>query len=210
MTYEEYQRRVIDAQAQWNDDRTAIHNSTRILTSQFQGETDPPAISALESYVGMPLSEMNAKVDQMRPAEVLQASQAWHNLSLKLSGAVQSFNAEFGFAVDGRWKGQSADAAVNAVKHYAEQSRPLPVATMLVANKLSEMYTGLHQTQTLMPRENPPTQADGGKTLPVVRFPLGSGHRVDRIPDPVERMSLCLLASVGRSRPSTRSRLPIV
>ncbi|WP_280215880.1 recombinase family protein [Nocardia cyriacigeorgica] len=39
-----------------------------------------------------------------------------------------------------------------------------------------------------------------------VRFPQGSRHRVSRIVGPAGRMSVCL-ASVGRSRPSTRSRL---
>ncbi|WP_425296790.1 DUF6083 domain-containing protein [Nocardia cyriacigeorgica] len=39
-----------------------------------------------------------------------------------------------------------------------------------------------------------------------MRFPQGSRHRVSRIVGPAGRMSVCL-ASVGRSRPSTRSRL---
>ncbi|MEU2258396.1 nuclease-related domain-containing protein [Nocardia xishanensis] len=44
----------------------------------------------------------------------------------------------------------------------------------------------------------------------LVRFTPGSEHRVGRISGPAERMSACLLASVGRSRPSAKSRLPIV
>ncbi|QWF76820.1 alpha/beta hydrolase [Amycolatopsis sp. CA-230715] len=42
---------------------------------------------------------------------------------------------------------------------------------------------------------------------PPMRFTPGSGHRVSRISRSAERMSSCLLASTGRTRRSTRSRL---
>lgn len=165
MTYDEYRQRIIDAQAQWNKERDSIYAATSVLNTVFHGEVEPPTIQGTESYDTMKLPEMVAVVDQMRPAQVLQVAEAWSKISLSLSNAVTTFNQAFSRTLESGWSGTSADAAQSAVKNYDEQSRPLATSTMLVSDKLREMYTGLQQTQALMPRVS--QQPDlTGKSLP--------------------------------------------
>lgn len=165
MTYDEYRQRIIDAQAQWNKDRDSIYAATSVLNSVFHGEVEPPTIQGTESYDTMKLPEMVAVVDQMRPAQVLQVAEAWSKISLSLSNAVTTFNQAFSRTLESGWSGASAGAALSAVKNYDEQSRPLATSTMLVSDKLREMYTGLQQTQALMPRVSQRPDLNG-KSLP--------------------------------------------
>ncbi|QIS08811.1 WXG100 family type VII secretion target [Nocardia arthritidis] len=166
MTYDEYRARIIAAQEQWNKERSDIYAATSVLNMVFHGDIEPPTIPGTEpAYDTMKLSEMTAVVDQMRPAQVLQVAEAWHKISLSLSDAVSNFNQAFSKTLAGGWTGTSADAALSAVNTYSEQSRPLATATMLVADKLREMHTGLEQTQALMPRVSQRPDLSG-KSLP--------------------------------------------
>ncbi|WP_280494055.1 hypothetical protein [Nocardia asiatica] len=170
MTYEEYRDRIIAAQEQWNRERDTIYDFTDRLGTSFQGEYEPPRIPGPDNYDSMTLAQMVEAVNAMRPGTVREASEAWLNIGMNLTGAIQAFNEQFGRTVTGDgtnpgWTGQSGKAAADAVTNYRNQSGNLADAAALVSFKLSEMHTGLQQTQALMPQatERPDLM---GKTLP--------------------------------------------
>ncbi|MGK8487640.1 hypothetical protein [Nocardia asiatica] len=170
MTYEEYRDRIIAAQEQWNRERDTIYDFTDRLGTSFQGEYEPPRIPGPDNYDSMTLAQMVDAVNAMRPGTVREASEAWLNIGMNLTGAIQAFNEQFGRTVTGDgtnpgWTGQSGKAAADAVTNYRNQSGNLADAAALVSFKLSEMHTGLEQTQALMPQatERPDLM---GKTLP--------------------------------------------
>ncbi|WP_280478169.1 hypothetical protein [Nocardia asiatica] len=170
MTYEEYRERIIAAQEQWNRERDTIYDFTDRLGTAFQGEYEPPRIPGPDNYDSMTLAQMVEAVNAMRPGTVREASEAWLNIGMNLTGAIQAFNEQFGRTVTGDgtnpgWTGQSGKAAADAVTNYRNQSGNLADAAALVSFKLSEMHTGLEQTQALMPQatERPNLV---GKTLP--------------------------------------------
>lgn len=170
MTYDEYRNRIIAAQEQWNRERDTIYDFTGRLGTSFQGEYEPPRIPGPDNYDSMTLGQMVDAVNAMRPGTVREASEAWLNIGMNLTGAIQAFNEQFGRTVTGDgtnpgWTGQSGKAAAEAVTNYRNQSGNLADAACLVSFKLSEMHTGLEQTQALMPQatERPDLM---GKTLP--------------------------------------------
>ncbi|MGY2021126.1 MULTISPECIES: hypothetical protein [Nocardia] len=170
MTYEEYRDRIIAAQEQWNRERDTIYDFTSRLGSSFQGEYEPPRIPGPDNYDSMTLAQMVDAVNAMRPGTVREASEAWLNIGMNLTGAIQAFNEQFGRTVTGDgtnpgWTGQSGKAAADAVTNYRNQSGNLADAAALVSFKLSEMHTGLEQTQALMPQATERPELTG-KTLP--------------------------------------------
>jgi hypothetical protein len=170
MTYEEYRDRIIAAQEQWNRERDTIYDFASRLGSSFQGEYEPPRIPGPDNYDSMTLAQMVDAVNAMRPGTVREASEAWLNIGMNLTGAIQAFNEQFGRTVTGDgtnpgWTGQSGKAAADAVTNYRNQSENLADAAALVSFKLSEMHTGLEQTQALMPQATERPELTG-KTLP--------------------------------------------
>lgn len=169
MTYEEYRDRVIAAQEQWNQERTGIYLTQHLaqFSSIFDGETQPPHITGPDNFDTMSLADMQAAVSAMKPSTAHSASEVWSTISSDLSTALSTFNKAFEATTnaDNGWSGAAASAAVAAVNNYAAQSSSLPAAALAVSLKLSEMRTGLEQTQALMPgiTVRPDTT---GKTLP--------------------------------------------
>ncbi|MFI7664522.1 hypothetical protein [Nocardia sp. NPDC049526] len=169
MTYEDYQRRVIQAQEQWNRDRDWIYK-TESGYNGFDGETQPPHITTPDSYDHLTLEQMQTAVSAMKPKLVDDAVTMWANIGADLTGTFEVFKREFGRTITGQnghtgWTGAAAQAATNAVNNYYDKSVPLAQAATLTSLKLSEMKTGLEQTQALMPglTERPDI---AGKTLP--------------------------------------------
>ncbi|BDT84711.1 hypothetical protein [Nocardia cyriacigeorgica] len=169
--YEEYRRKVIDAQRQWNYDRSAIYLGTAIVASNFDGDYEDPRIQGPDDYDSMTLAQMVQKVNDMKPEIVDAAGEAWWQISNDIEAAATAFNTEFEKTVtagaDGKtaWSGASGPAAVKAVNDYTTRTESLHIAAHLVGNKLKEMVTGLHQTKALMPTAEPPKDMDG-KVLP--------------------------------------------
>ncbi|WP_433758345.1 hypothetical protein [Nocardia sp. CA-135398] len=169
MTYEDYQRRVIAAQEQWNRDRDWIYK-TESGYSGFEGETQPPHITTPDSYDHLTLEQMQTAVSAMKPKLVDDAVTAWANIGAELTGTFELFKREFDRTITGQnghsgWTGAAAQAATTAVNNYYDKSVPLAQAATLTSLKLAEMKTGLEQTQALMPglTERPDI---AGKTLP--------------------------------------------
>ncbi|MFI6364861.1 hypothetical protein ACIBG0_19135 [Nocardia sp. NPDC050630] len=169
MTYEDYQRRVIEAQEQWNRDRDWIYK-TESGYHGFDGETQPPHITTPDSYDHLTLEQMQTAVSAMKPKLVDDAVTMWANIGADLTGTFEVFKREFDRTINGQndrpgWTGVAAQAAVTAVNNYYEKSVPLAQAATLTSLKLAEMKTGLEQTQALMPglSERPDI---AGKTLP--------------------------------------------
>ncbi|WP_433600798.1 hypothetical protein ACQPXH_02985 [Nocardia sp. CA-135953] len=169
MTYEDYQRRVIEAQEQWNRDRDWIYKTESGYIG-FDGETQPPHITTPDSYDHLTLEQMQTAVSAMKPKLVDDAVTMWANIGADLTGTFEVFKREFGRTITGQnghagWTGAAAQAATTAVNNYYDKSVPLAQAATLTSLKLSEMKTGLEQTQALMPglTERPDI---AGKTLP--------------------------------------------
>lgn len=168
--YEEYRRKVIDAQRQWNYDRSAIYFAQAFVASKFDGDYEDPRIKGPDNYDTMTLAEMVQKVNDMKPELVEAAGNAWMQISTDIKDAAAAFNTEFQKTVGGEgkapaWGGASGAKAVEAVNTYATRTEPLGTAAHLVGIKLLEMVTGLHQTKALMPTAEPPKDLDG-KVLP--------------------------------------------
>ncbi|MFI6776031.1 hypothetical protein [Nocardia sp. NPDC050412] len=169
MTYEDYQRRVIETQEQWNRDRDWIYK-TESGYNGFDGETQPPHITTPDSYDHLTLEQMQTAVSAMKPKLVDDAVTMWANIGADLTGTFEVFKREFGRTITGQnghtgWTGAAAQAASTAVNNYYDKSVPLAQAATLTSLKLAEMKTGLEQTQALMPglTERPDI---AGKTLP--------------------------------------------
>ncbi|WP_280215666.1 hypothetical protein [Nocardia cyriacigeorgica] len=169
--YDEYRRKVIDAQRQWNYDRSAIYIGTAIVASNFGGDYEDPRIQGPDDYDSMTLAQMVQKVNDMKPDIVDAAGEVWWQISNDIEAAATAFNTEFEKTVtagaDGKtaWSGASGPAAVKAVNDYTTRTESLHIAAHLIGNKLKEMVTGLHQTKALMPTAEPPKDLDG-KVLP--------------------------------------------
>ncbi|WP_280183485.1 hypothetical protein [Nocardia cyriacigeorgica] len=169
--YDEYRRKVIDAQRQWNYDRSAIYIGTAIVASNFDGDYEDPRIQGPDDYDSMTLAQMVQKVNDMKPDIVDAAGEVWWQISNDIEAAATAFNTEFEKTVtagaDGKtaWSGASGPAAVKAVNDYTTRTESLHIAAHLIGNKLKEMVTGLHQTKALMPTAEPPKDLDG-KVLP--------------------------------------------
>ncbi|MGW6725765.1 hypothetical protein ACWF9G_07650 [Nocardia sp. NPDC055029] len=172
MTYDEYKSKVIAAQEQWNTERAGIYNRQQQgnYSTIFSGDTQPPHITVPDSYDCMTLAQMQAAAAAMKPQLVDDAVTAWANIGMNLMGTFYKFNQEFARTVTGAnghggWTGAAASAAVTAVNNYAEQSIPLSQAATAISLKLSEMRTGIEETQALMPGLTERANVTG-KTLP--------------------------------------------
>ncbi|MEU2035758.1 PPE domain-containing protein [Nocardia amamiensis] len=167
MTYEEYRDRIIAAQEQWNRDRANIYTLTNIGNDQFDGDYEPPKITneELALFETAPLEDLVQRVAAMNPGTVLQAAEAWFKIGTAFRDTTESFNTSVQRTIAGGWSGQAAGKASEAVRKYSDGAGQLTHAAHLLHLKLTEMYTGLHQTQALMPGI---TQVPDlkGKTLP--------------------------------------------
>ncbi len=171
MSYDDYKRKVIAAQEQWNKDRDWIYNTEHQgnYGTEFSGDIQPPHITAPDSYDHMDLAAMQQSVTAMKPQLVNEAVTAWANIGMTLMGTFSQFQQQFARTINGDnghsgWRGAAATAAVNAVNNYTDKSTHLSSAATLISLKLSEMKTGLEETQSLMPGAGAPTPS--GKTLP--------------------------------------------
>ncbi|MBC7301921.1 MAG: hypothetical protein H5T78_13310 [Nocardia sp.] len=153
MTYEDYKSKVIAAQEQWNTERSKIYDrqASGNYSTIFGTDTQPPHITTPDNYDAMTLDQMQAAVAAMKPQQVDDAVTAWANIGMNLMGTFYQFNQEFARTVTGGWSGSASSAAVTAVNDYATQSIPLSQAATAISLKLSEMRTGIEQTQALMP-----------------------------------------------------------
>lgn len=170
MSQDDYRARIIAAQQQWNDDRTAIYSHRGKLAQDLEQGYDPPSITnpgadlfAIETGT---LQDLISKVEAMQPARAWEASQMWQNISAAFREKSQTFGDAIKATIGNGWEGEAAKAAVESVGRYVDQSRQLTLSTELISVKLSELYTGLHQTQTLMPRATDSSPDLRGKTLP--------------------------------------------
>ncbi|MEV6557743.1 hypothetical protein AB0M22_18665 [Nocardia sp. NPDC051756] len=170
MSQDDYQARIIAAQQQWNDDRTAIYSHSSRLAQELEEGYDPPSITnpgedlfVIETGT---LQDLISKVDAMKPGQAWEASQMWQNLSSSFRDKSRTFGDAINATVANGWTGTAAQKAVQSVSRYVEQSQQLTLATELISVKLSEFYTGLHQTQALMPRASDSSPDLRGKTLP--------------------------------------------
>ncbi|MBU3060942.1 hypothetical protein KO481_05315 [Nocardia sp. NEAU-G5] len=171
MSYDDYKRKVIAAQEQWNKDRDWIYKTEGQgnYGTEFSGDVQNPAITTPDSYDHMDLAAMQQSVNAMNPKQVDQAVTAWANIGATLTGTFSQFQQQFAKTINGDnghsgWRGQAATAAVQAVNNYTDKSNHLAHAATAVSLKLSEMKTGLEETQSLMPGVTTPTPS--GKTLP--------------------------------------------
>ncbi|MFD4442623.1 hypothetical protein ACFWPK_22910 [Nocardia sp. NPDC058519] len=172
MTYEDYKSKVIAAQEQWNTERAKIYDRQLAgnYSTIFGGDIQPPHITTPDSYDSMTLEQMQAAVAAMKPQLVDDAVTAWANIGGALMGTFTGFNQQFARTITGAdghsgWTGAAASAAVTAVNNYAQQSIPLSQAATAISLKLSEMRTGIEQTQALMPGLTERTNVTG-KLLP--------------------------------------------
>ncbi|MFI1240289.1 hypothetical protein [Nocardia salmonicida] len=172
MTYEDYKSKVIAAQEQWNTERAKIYERQIAgdYSTIFDGDIQPPHITTPDNYDSMTLEQMQAAVAAMKPQLVDDAVTAWANIGGALMGTFIGFNQQFARTVTGAdghsgWTGAAASAAVAAVNNYAQQSIPLSQAATAISLKLSEMRTGIEQTQALMPGLTERTNVTG-KSLP--------------------------------------------
>ncbi|MFD4460172.1 hypothetical protein [Nocardia sp. NPDC058480] len=172
MTYEDYKSRVIAAQEQWNTERAKIYDRQLAgnYSTIFGGDIQPPHITTPDSYDSMTLEQMQAAVAAMKPQLVDDAVTAWANIGGALMGTFIGFNQQFARTITGAdghsgWTGAAASAAVAAVNNYAQQSIPLSQAATAISLKLTEMRTGIEQTQALMPGLTERTNVTG-KSLP--------------------------------------------
>ncbi|MFI9509420.1 hypothetical protein [Nocardia sp. NPDC052566] len=200
-SYDDYRSRIIAAQEQWNRERDTIYDFSRRAESVFRGEFEPPRIPGPDGYELMDLPQMRAAVDAMRPDMVRAAAEAWTNIGMNLTGAIETFNKEFARTVTGDgtnpgWTGQSGPAAINAVGRYAERSQALAGAAGMVGLKLSEMHTGLEQTQALMPQVTQrPTLKD--KTLPPDGLMKDGDYTEDEAKEEARRILRTVYAQVA-------------
>ncbi|MFD9551210.1 hypothetical protein ACFWBG_27795 [Nocardia salmonicida] len=172
MTYEDYKAKVIAAQEQWNTERAKIYERQIAgnYSTIFDGDIQPPHITTPDNYDSMTLEQMQAAVAAMKPQLVDDAVTAWANIGGALMGTFTGFNQQFARTVTGAdghsgWTGAAASSAVAAVNNYAQQSIPLSQAATAISLKLSEMRTGIEQTQALMPGLTERTDVTG-KSLP--------------------------------------------
>ncbi|MFC9476448.1 hypothetical protein ACFTS5_30020 [Nocardia sp. NPDC056952] len=172
MTYEDYKSKVIAAQEQWNTERAKIYDRQLAgnYATIFGGDIQPPHITTPDNYDSMTLEQMQAAVAAMKPQLVDDAVTAWANIGGALMGTFTGFNQQFARTVTGAgghsgWTGAAASAAVAAVNNYAQQSIPLSQAATAISLKLTEMRTGIEQTQALMPGLTERTNVTG-KSLP--------------------------------------------
>ncbi|WP_107654781.1 PPE domain-containing protein [Nocardia suismassiliense] len=156
MSQDDYRARIIAAQQQWNDERTAIYSHRGKLAQDLEQGYDPPSITnpgedlfAIETGT---LQNLVSKVEAMKPGQAWEASQMWQNISVSFREKSSAFGDSIKATVANGWRGQAANQAVESVSRYVDQSRQLTLATELISVKLNELYTGLHQTQALMPR----------------------------------------------------------
>lgn len=172
MSYDDYKRKVIAAQDQWNKDRDWIYKTENQgnYGTEFSGDIQPNRITTPDSFDHMDLATMQRSVDAMQPKIVNESVTAWANLGASLTGTFSQFQQQFAKTINGDnghsgWRGQAATAAVQAVNNYADKSNHLAHAATVVSLKLSEMKTGLEETQSLMPGVTT-TPTLSGKTLP--------------------------------------------
>ncbi|QIS04741.1 PPE domain-containing protein [Nocardia brasiliensis] len=167
MTYDEYRARIIAAQEQWNRDRANIYVVTSIGTDRFHGGYEPPRITNedLALFETLPLADLVQRVAAMRPGTVLQAAEAWFKIGAAFEETTKTFNTSVQRTIANGWSGRAAGKAAEAVRTYSEGAGQLSTSAHLLYVKLTEMYTGLNQTQALMPGLTDPVDLKG-KTLP--------------------------------------------
>ncbi|WP_194837539.1 hypothetical protein [Nocardia sp. XZ_19_369] len=170
MSQDDYRARIIAAQQQWNDERTAIYSHSSRLARDLEQGYDPPSITnpgedlfVIETGT---LNDLVSRVEAMKPGQAWESSQMWQNTSTAFREKSRAFGDAIKATVANGWEGQAADRAVQSVNKYVDQSQQLTLATELISVKLNELYTGLHQTQALMPRAGDSSPDLRGKKLP--------------------------------------------
>ncbi|MFI7530796.1 hypothetical protein [Nocardia salmonicida] len=203
MTYEDYKSKVIAAQEQWNIERAKIYERQIAgnYSTIFDGDIQPPHITTPDNYDSMTLEQMQAAVAAMKPRLVDDAVTAWANIGGALMGTFTGFNQQFARTVTGAdghsgWTGAAASAAVAAVNNYAQQSIPLSQAATAISLKLSEMRTGIEQTQALMPGLTERTDVTG-KSLPADGVMKVDDHNRDEATQEARRILRSVYSQVA-------------
>ncbi|WP_067901123.1 hypothetical protein [Nocardia vaccinii] len=193
-SYNEYKRKVIQAQEQWNRDRDWIYKTEQQgnYSSEFTGDIQPRKLTSPDNFDSMDLATMQKSVDKMNPSTVNEAATAWANIGMTLTGTFAQFREEFARTINGQgrhsgWRGAAAKAAVDAVDNYSAESEHLAEAATLISLKLSEMKTGLEETRNLMPGVTV-TITPAGKTLPTDGVMKVNDHNKDEATQEARRI----------------------
>ncbi|RJO72954.1 hypothetical protein D5S18_21975 [Nocardia panacis] len=170
MNREEYVRKVIATQQQWNTERKGIYYHASRVNSELEHGYDPQSISnpgddlfVIESST---LADLVQRVEAMRPAQAMEVSQAWQNISASFREKSHTFGDAIKATIANGWRGQAANEATRAIQQYVSQSQQLTLASELISVKLQELYTGLDQTKALMPRTGDGAADPRTKVLP--------------------------------------------
>lgn len=154
--YDDFQQRIVNAQMQWEHERSAVHVGSTPTGSAFEGEMEPPSILGPDNYDTMTSRQLVEAVSGMDAGTVHAVGDTWLSIGSKVRDAAEAFNNEFRKTVDGNggqhaWGGVAADRAVASVYRYAGRCEMLAAAGHLVGVRLTEMATGMSQTKALMP-----------------------------------------------------------
>ncbi|WP_143153653.1 WXG100 family type VII secretion target [Rhodococcus rhodnii] len=107
-------------------------------------------MSEPHGFESMDHATIMSHVQVMDPARVDAVVAAWRVIAERLEESAAQFSDAVRAASDG-WEGQSAGAAAPSMARCLDTAEQLQVSTVLTANKIEEMNTGLRQVEALMP-----------------------------------------------------------
>ena len=169
--YDDFAQRIVDAQIQWDHERSAVHVASTPAGDAFEGALEPPSITGPDNYDTMSSRQLVEAVAGMDAGAIHGVGDQWLTIGSQVRDAVETFNNEFRKTVDvdggqRAWGGAAADQAVASVHRYAGRCEMLAAAGHLVGVRLTEMATGMSQTKALMPgiADRPDLR---GESLPV-------------------------------------------
>lgn len=163
-----------ELQGKFNTTRDGVRNDARAIG--FEGDFRTPSVQTTDNFERHDLATLREKVDKIDLEAVNNLKDAWNKIGTQETTSLTTFQQAMGKATnEGIWRGQSRNAAAQAVTDYTSQASKVAKAAALTSNKLAELATGLAPTKSLVPHV--PGHRSGVSNA--VNLVVGKGWRDD-------------------------------
>ncbi|GGM32726.1 hypothetical protein GCM10012275_00160 [Longimycelium tulufanense] len=180
----EEERRVDDAQRRGNEERDRLHRENRRYQDEVEGY-DPPSITSRDNWASWEHRRIYDMTQQtLKSGDLHEVARVWEQIGSQLTEAAGDFKRSLPNAINGRWEGNAAQAAIAAGEPISQWAEQMAAASQLTGNKLREAATAAEQTKNMVP---PPKEHDWKRNLVVGIGTMGTGVVADAAEQAQER-----------------------
>ncbi|WP_280262330.1 hypothetical protein [Nocardia wallacei] len=139
-----------DVQDRYNRQRDSVRGAASQIG--FEGAFRPRSVNSTDNFEQHDLATLRGKVDKIDLNAVGDLIEGWRQIGVRDTTSLQTFQQAMTKATsEDIWRGETRNAAAQAVTDYTTQASQVSRAATLTGNKLSELRTGLEPTKDLVP-----------------------------------------------------------